>query len=129
VRIEADGQTVDLPDGPAAAFGIMNDGEELARKWLDVPLHRIRPGVRAQLVVTGSPENLYPRTLRVQGLPDQQAAGGVLMRNGIHSLWYTLPGETLQKGFVERFYAGPGYGPMRYHDGWKKRRVVDQTDR
>jgi hypothetical protein len=129
VRIEADGQTVALPDGPAAAFGIMNQGEELARKWLRVPLHRIRDGIQAQVRVSGSPDNLYPRTVRVEGLPWEDVAGGTLMRNGITSLWYTLPPDVLRDGFVERFYGGPGFACMHYQDGWKKRRVIDQQDR
>ncbi|MBN1558443.1 MAG: LamG domain-containing protein, partial [Lentisphaerae bacterium] len=93
------------------------------------PLHRIRAGVRARLIVSGSPDNLYPRTVRVEGLPWDDVAGGVLMRNGLTSLWYTLTPDVLRNGFVERFYAGPGFAPVHYEDGWKKRRVQDRTDR
>ena len=129
VRIHIDGAEADLPDGPAAAFCVMRPGEELARKWLRVPLHRIHPEATARVRVAGNPENLYPRTVRVEGLAWEKVAGGVFLRNGLHSLWYTLSGKVLRNGFVERFNDAPGYAPMRYEDGWKKRRVLDRTDR
>ena len=129
VRIRVDGKAVKFPSGALAPFSIMNPGEELARTWLSVPLARIDAGVKAKVVVTGSPGTLYPRTVRVTGLPWNQVAGGVLARNGITTLWYTLSGKVLRNGFVERFYSGPGYMPMRYRNGWIKRRVVDQWDR
>jgi hypothetical protein len=129
VVIRVDGQTVALPQGPTAAFCIMDQGEELARKWLRVPLHRIRPGVMASVNVTGSPANLYPRTLTIEGLPQDQVAGALFMRNGITSIWTTLPASVLRNGLVECFIDTPGYMPVKYQDAWRKRRLVDQTDR
>jgi hypothetical protein len=127
-RITADGQPVRLPDGEAAAFAVVRNGEQLARRWLHVPLHRIRPGVAARLAVTGSAGNAYPRTIRVEGLPWNEVACAVLEREA-NSLSPALTAGQLRAGFTEELYVGPGWCPMAYQDGNLKRNVVDQMDR
>jgi hypothetical protein len=49
-----------------------------------------------------------------------------LNANSLNSI---LSPDTLAAGYVENFYAGPGYGPMLYEDGFAKRTVMDQLDR
>lgn len=128
VSIRVDGKTVDLPHGRLASLQLTISGEEVARKWLRVPLHRIAPDLDVKVEVLGSPANLYPRMLRLTGLPSQGVAGGLIERYP-HPLHTTLDDSTLKQGFTEVFYDGPGFGPMSYKDGWIKRRVIDQLDR
>ena len=128
-RITVDGEPVRLPDGPTAPFAVVRNGEQVARRWLHVPLHRIRPGVAARVEVTADPgPSTYPRTVRVAGLPLDDVACAVLEREA-SSLSPALTPERLRAGFVEEFYPGPGWSPMPYADGILKRNIVDQVDR
>jgi hypothetical protein len=128
VQITADGAPLELPDGPPAPFAIVRNGEPLSRRWLHVPLHRIRPGVAARLAVTATGETAYPRMIRIEGLPWDDVACGVLERQA-NSLSPALDADRLREGFREDFYAGPGWCPMEYRDGKLKRNIVDQVDR
>jgi len=128
-RITVDGESVRLPDGPAAPFAMVRNGEQVARRWLHVPLHRIRTGVVARVEVTADPgQATYPRTIRVAGLPWDDVACAVLEREA-NSLSPALTPGQLRAGFVEDFYPGPGWSPMPYADGNLKRNIVDQVDR
>jgi hypothetical protein len=129
VSIRVDGKTVDLPNGRLAAQMVTQPGEEVARKWLRIPLHRINPTLNLKMAVTGNPGNCYPRTLKVIGLPQQGVGVGGLIERYPHPLHTTLDNATMSHGFTEVFYDGPGFTPMSYEDGWIKRRVVDQLDR
>jgi len=128
VKIEVDGAALELPDGHPAPFAIVRNGEPLSRRWLHVPLHRIRPGVAARLVVRPTGDGPYPRTIRIEGLPWDDVACAVLEREA-NSLSPALTAGQLQSGFTEELYAGPGWCPMPYLDGNLKRNVVDQVDR
>jgi hypothetical protein len=128
VTITVDGAPLELPDGAAAPFAIVRNGEPLARRWLHVPLHRIRPGVAARLAVTATGETASSRMIRIEGLPWDDVACGVLERQAT-SLSPALGPERLRDGFREDLYAGPGWCPMYYRDGTLKRNVVDQVDR
>ncbi|MDR1280503.1 MAG: hypothetical protein LBK99_06740 [Opitutaceae bacterium] len=128
VRIwEKDGELA-FPSGRAASFSIVDNGEAVARKWLNVPLHRIYPDKEARLEVVGSPGNLYPRTLSVGGLPTKDVVGGQIELSG-NPLRSFLPPDQLASGYIEEFYSGPGYGPMLYKDGFVKRTYMDKVDR
>jgi len=128
VRISADGEQVRLPDGPPAAFAVVRNGEQVARRWLHVPLHRVRPGIAARVQVTAAGDKAYPRTIRVEGVPWGEVACAVLEREA-NSLSPALAAGQLQSGFTEGLYTGPGWCPMPYRDGNLKRHVVDQVDR
>jgi hypothetical protein len=128
VTITVDGVPLELPDGAAAPFAIVRNGEPLARRWLHVPLHRIRPGVAARLAVTATGETASSRMIRIEGLPWDDVACGVLERQAT-SLSPALGPERLRDGFREDLNAGPGWCPMYYRDGTLKRNVVDQVDR
>lgn len=128
VTVQANGQSVILPAGRLPSIQVGLPGEEVSRRWLQVPLHRIRPNTDMKIEIAGSPGTRYPRTIRVTGLPTGQVGGGLIERypNPLHT---TLDSKTLENGFLETFYDGPGYAPMYYKDGWIKRCVVDQLDR
>ncbi len=128
VTLFEDGKALPLPQGRLASFAIVGAGDDVARKWLNVPLHRIYPRANVRLKVTGSPENLYPRTITLEGLPDTDVVGGVIERNA-NSLHPILLPDELTAGYVEEFYDGPGYGPVYYEDGFSKRTMMDQVDR
>lgn len=128
VKIEVDGAALELPAGAPAPFAIVRNGEPLSRRWLHVPLHRIRPGVAARLAVAPTGDGPYPRTIRIEGLPWDDVACGVLERQA-NSLSPALAPDRLRDGFREEFYAGPGWCPMEYRNGTLKRNVVDQVDR
>lgn len=128
VKVTVDGVPLALPDGASAPFAIVRNGEQVARRWLQVPLHRIRAGVAARLAVTGAEVNAYPRTVRVEGLPWDDVACGLLEREA-NSLSPALTPGILREGFHEEFFAGPGWCPMVYKDGRLKRNIIDQVDR
>jgi hypothetical protein len=128
VRITVEGVPLALPSGAPAPFAIVRHGEQVARRWLQVPLHRIRPGVAARLAVTGAEGSAYPRTVRIEGLPWDDVACGVLEREA-NSLSPALAPEKLREGFHEEFFTGPGWCPMAYADGNLKRNIIDQVDR
>jgi hypothetical protein len=128
VKITAEGVPLPLPGGASAPFAIVRNGEQVARRWLHVPLHRIRPGIAARVGVTSAADKAYPRTLRVEGLPWDDVACAVLEREA-NSLSPALTAGQLRAGFTEELYAGPGWCPMPYLDGNLKRNVVDQVDR
>jgi len=128
VKITAEGVPLPLPSGASAPFAIVRNGEQVARRWLHVPLHRLRTGVAARVGVTSAADKAYPRTLRVEGLPWDDVACAVLEREA-NSLSPALTAGQLRAGFTEELYAGPGWCPMPYLDGNLKRNVVDQVDR
>lgn len=128
VEITAAGRPLPLPGGAAAPFAIVRNGEQVARRWLHVPLHRVRPGVAARLVVTGTAGNAYPRTVRVDGLPWNDVACALLEREA-NSLSPSITAEQLREGFREELFTGPGWCPMAYKDGTLKRNIIDQVDR
>lgn len=128
VKVTVDGVPLALPDGASAPFAIVRNGEQVARRWLQVPLHRIRAGVAARLAVKGAEVNAYPRTVRVEGLPWDDVACGLLEREA-NSLSPAVTPKILREGFHEEFFAGPGWCPMAYNDGRLKRNIIDQVDR
>jgi len=127
-RITVDGESIRLPDGPAAPFAVVRNGEQVARRWLHVPLHRIRQGIVARLMVTGTAGSAYPRTILVEGMPWDDVACAVLEREA-NPLSPALTPGALRAGFTEEPYFGPGWCPMSYADGNLKRNIVDQVDR
>lgn len=128
ISLYKDGREIAFPKGPIASFSIVANGEVVARKWLNVPLHRVYPGATAKLKIAGSPGNLYPRTITFDGLPEQDVIGGVIEWNA-NPLHGILSSGELRSGYVEEFYTGPGYGPMLHEDGFGKRTIMDQVDR
>lgn len=128
VRIWEKNREVVFPQGRAASFSIVDNGEVVARKWLNVPLHRIYPDKEARLEVVGSPGSLYPRTLSVGFLPTKDVVCGQIELSG-NPLRSFISVDQLASGYIEDFYSGPGYGPMLYKDGFIKRTHMDKTDR
>jgi hypothetical protein len=127
-QLTLDGESLLLSQGPCAPFAVVSNGEPLSRRWLYVPLHRIRADVTARLRVSGETAETYPRTVQIEGLPWNEVACGMLERAAT-SLSPALSAAQLRDGFKEEFYAGPGWCPMQYTDGKLKRNIIDQVDR
>ncbi len=127
VRIVADGAPVQLPIARTAPFALLDDGEFMSRKWLNVPLHRLAAS-EAEVIVQGQFGDEYPRTARVNGLDWDNVMGGSLELHP-NPLIHAISAETIRDGFTEEFISGAGNAPMRYADGWIKRCVVDTNDR
>lgn len=125
--IVVDGNTIPLPQGNPAAFSIVRNGEQVARKWLHVPLHRVYPA-KARIAVNNGNGNQYPRNIIVEGVPWDDVECGVIERDA-NSVSRCLQTAELRKGFTEEFYAGSGWAPMLYSNGALKRNIVDQVDR
>lgn len=117
-----------LPDAALPAAAVVRNGEVVARKWLRVPLHRLRPGVQARVVVASGPAGAYPRRISIEGLPWEAVAGGHVLLEG-HPLSETLDAAVLRDGLVEEEWRGAGWAPMLYSDHRDKRTRIDQVDR
>lgn len=125
-EITVKGKQLELTKGTLAPFAVFRSGKSLARKWVHVPLHRIRD-VKASVIVRGSPGNMYPRTVRIEGLPWSEVSCGILERSS-RALYTPLSQGILRDGFTENFVTGPDWAPMYYKDGWIKRCIVDEVD-
>lgn len=130
VSVKVDGKVLKLSDANAAPFSIVKNGEEVLRKWLRVPLHRLAENIAVKLAVKGSPANLYPRSVFLENVPWDQTAGYIIERGG-HSLHNPLDAKPINKnfGYLEMFDEGFGWSPMRFYDVKNKRRVMDMVDR
>ncbi len=130
VTITVDGKPIALPKADGGAFAIVRNGEEVVRRWLRMPLHRLAENVQIKMAVKGSPANLYPRTIFLENVPWEKTAGYIIERGG-HSLNKPTDAKPIRDdfGFLEMFDEGFGYAPMKFTDVKTKRRVVDIMDR
>lgn len=129
VKMFENGMDISLQKGKAAPFAVVGNGEQVARHWLHVPLHRICPEIISKVVVTGKDSaNTYPRRISLEGIPWEKVSCIVLERDA-NPLSQALTPRHLQSGFAEEFYEGPGWCPMSYKNGSLKRNIIDKADR
>lgn len=108
---------------------ICGNGESVVRKWLHVPLHRLRELPAASLSVEASFGSSYPRRISAAGIPWDELSCGILEMDG-NPLGTALDKPALQAGFIESYYGGhEGWTPMKFNDMWAKRNFFDSTDR
>ena len=129
VVIKKDGKELKLPTGRTAPFYLVEDGESISRKYLHVPLHRLR-NETAKVTVEYAPQGDMPRRVRLINTADaKEISGGIIERSG-HPFRSSMPFDMLKNGFVDNFMGDESsFSVYRYSNNWIKRCYADKTDR
>lgn len=107
-----------------APFAVVTQEEEVSRRWLHVPVHRVcSPFAR----VCVEPAGEVRRRISINGLDWGKVSCVVLEKNG-NPLGTAFTPSMIKDGFVEEPYAGAGWCPMPYKDG-RERLCRTPTDR
>jgi hypothetical protein len=127
VTLRDNGQTI--WDKDAAPAVIIDNGESVIRKWLRVPLHRLRNLDKATMVVDANFGKLYPRRITMQNLPWDDVLCALYERAG-NPLHTSIDKQTLMQGYMEAYDGDSrGWTPMAFGSMWSKRRIADSVDR
>lgn len=129
VTIKKDGKVIPFPQGRTAPFALVKDGESLSRKYLHVPLHRLR-NETAQIKIDHSPLGDMPRRITLVNTQNgNQIAGGIIERAG-HPFSSSMPFNMLKNGFIDNFMSdNSSFSVYRYNNNWIKRCYADKLDR
>ena len=129
VVLKKDGKVIPLPAGRTAPFAVVDDGESLSRKYLHVPLHRLR-NETAEVAVEYAPSGDMPRRVRlVNTSHDREITGGIIERAG-HPFRSSMPFSTLRDGSLDDFLSDySSFSVYRFGNLWIKRCYADKADR
>ena len=101
-----------------APFAVVTQEEEVSRRWLHVPVHRVStPSAKVHI----EPADSGARQISITGLDWENVSCVVLEKNG-NPLGAALPPMMVKEGFVEDPYTGAGWCPMPYKDGMERLR-------
>ncbi|MBR7104444.1 MAG: hypothetical protein IKC65_05840 [Lentisphaeria bacterium] len=128
VALWVDNKALMLPAAGTAPAALLEDPEPLCRKYLNVPLHRLRPGKVTLEVISACGSEMI-RRVRLAGLPDEkEAAGGILERwpNPFHCAKTV---SQLREGVLDMVTDEGGWSPNKFENGYIKRCMLDQLDR
>ena len=129
VQIKLDGKRIALPAGRTAPFLLVSDGESLSRKYLHVPLHRLR-NETAEVVVEPSPAGDMPRRIRlVNTRNNAHITGGIIERAG-HPFRSSMPFAMLKNGILDDMMSDQSsFSVYRVNNYYIKRCYADKLDR